>query len=64
MDIYTKAILTVIAAALSLIAFQNLGATSTAAQNIAPAHITICDASGAKCGFGADQNIGIYGHVY
>lgn len=64
MDSYTKFILTIIAMALSLIAFPNMGAIPAVAQNDAPAHVTICNANGSKCGFGADQNILIHGPVY
>ncbi len=50
MDAYTKAVLTVIAAALCAIALQNAGIGSAVAQNRVPAPVTICNESVLSAG--------------
>ena len=66
MDAYTKAVLTVIAAALCAIVLQNAGVGSAVAQNRVPAPVTICNESGSHCGLGSTEgnSLDIYGHVY
>jgi hypothetical protein len=50
MDRYTKVVLTVIAAALSAIVFQNSGAIPAIAQgNQQPVKVVICNYDGTKC---------------
>ena len=55
MDVYTKAVLTVIAAALLVIALKDMGILGTAvAQTNSPTRVTLCTDDGSACGFGAN----------
>ena len=48
MDLYTKLVLTVIAAALSALVWQNFGAAPARAETPTITHVAICDSENFK----------------
>jgi hypothetical protein len=49
MDIYTKSVLTIIAAALSVIACRNLAESARADTSASPLKVVLCNKSGDLC---------------